>query len=142
MTTFTKEKKDSGVPNGSRSIKTPPRQWLYHFYQLLCDQLAVFSFRALMASCDINKQLTVSLSCQVQTLVSEIKKKIHKASFVIQGRFSLRERTSHVRFKIRNFYSGVEKYFTCLLRSVVKGFFQHMRRNFISPRDYVLSPIW
>ena len=46
-------------------------------------------------------------------------------------------RILHGRAEIRNFSSSVEKYFTRLLRSIVK-YFQHEKRNFVSPSGHVM----
>ena len=43
-----------------------------------------------------------------------------------------------VRAEIRNFSSSVEKYFTSERSERVKYFFQHEKRNFVSPSDHVI----
>ena len=50
-------------------------------------------------------------------------------------------RTLHGRLEIRNFSSSVEKYFTSERSERVKYFFQHEKRNFVSPRGHVISSI-
>ena len=57
----------SGIPSGSKSIKTPSRQWWYHFHPHMCDIISDQSARSIsaccqtiVAACDTNKQLTVS----------------------------------------------------------------------------------
>ena len=47
-------------------------------------------------------------------------------------------RTLHGRLEIWNFSSSVEKYFT----SERSDFFQHEKRNFIYPRNHVISSIY
>jgi len=48
------------------------------------------------------------------------------------------KRKLHDRLEIRNFSSHVKKYFTRSLRSIV-NIFQHSKRNFVSPRDHIIS---
>ena len=47
-------------------------------------------------------------------------------------------RILHGRAGIRNFSSSVEKYFTSDRSEQVKYFFQHEKRNFVSPSDHVM----
>ena len=55
--------------------------------------------------------------------------------------FYIINRTLHGHLEIWNFSSSVEKYFTRSLCSLVK-YFQHSKRNFISPRGHVISSIY
>ena len=50
-------------------------------------------------------------------------------------------RTLHGRLEIRNFSSHVEKYFTHSLCSLMK-YFQHSKRNFVSPHRHVISSMY
>ena len=72
--------KFSGILSGSKSIKMLSHPSWYHFCPYMCDiifdQSAHSIFvccQALVAACVTNKQLTVSLYSQVETLVVEIK---------------------------------------------------------------------
>ena len=48
-------------------------------------------------------------------------------------------RTLHGRLEIRHFSSSVEKYFTSVAQRTSEIFFQHEKRNFVSPRGHVIS---
>ena len=83
----------SGIQSNSRSIKTLSR---YHFYPHMCDIIfdqsapSIFArCQVLVAACDTNKQLTVSLCSQVQTLVFEIKRIKHLSLYMVAWRYEI-----------------------------------------------------
>ena len=51
-------------------------------------------------------------------------------------------RTLHGRLEIRNFSSRVEKIFHSFAALTREIFFQHEKRNFVSPRGHVISSIY
>ena len=51
-------------------------------------------------------------------------------------------RTLHGRLEIQHFSSSVEKYFTSVAQRTSEIFFQHEKRNFVSPRGHVISSIF
>ena len=51
-------------------------------------------------------------------------------------------RTLHGRTEIRNFFSCLEKIFHSFAALTREIFFQHSKRNFVSPRDHVISSIY
>ena len=51
-------------------------------------------------------------------------------------------RTLRGRLEIQHFSSSVEKYFTSVAQRTSEIFFQHEKRNFVSPRGHVISSIF
>ena len=51
-------------------------------------------------------------------------------------------RTLHGRLEIRNFFSCIEEFFYSFAALTREIFFEHSRRNFVSPSGHVISSIY